>query len=149
MKVKIIHLCKPAKGICPLSDSNFITDFSSRSQLWYVLLGWFLNWCCLVFEFDPYSQYENMQTSSWTCTRIASFTRFLPLLSFSYTYTHTHAGRQPWEEGMRGMLQTPGWCSDSSQTSCRHRRGLWPDLPVPDPLAPTPAQASRAAARDP
>lgn len=72
-----------------------------------------------------------------------------PSFSVSYTSTHTHKGRQPWEEGMRGMLQTPGWCSDSSQTSCRHRRGLWPDLPVPDPLAPTPAQASRAAARDP
>lgn len=72
-----------------------------------------------------------------------------PSFSVSYTSTHTHKGRQPWEEGMWGMLQTPGWCSDSSQTSCRHRRGLWPDLPVPDPLAPTPAQASRAAARDP
>ena len=23
---------------------------------------------------------------------------------------------------MRGILQTPGWCSDSSQTSCRHHR---------------------------
>lgn len=81
------------------SVSTFITTklpVSLWAQIsWFFLLGWVLQWCCLVFELrrtiHTAKDVKHAHMSLRTCVRVAFLTHFLPLFSVSYTYTHGQA----------------------------------------------------------